>query len=354
MPRLFLALVAFVAMFVSSSAAQDVNVIVPATGDAYWTVLAFSRDGRILREFASISPAAAGQSWEVRVITYRAATGQIIHQENLPPDTRFDSATSDGRTAVIFVDKDPPEARRHFFLLDTDTGETQDIPSAWLNPNDGQPSAAISGDGRLVSTFSDSGPEESPLIVTVYDWQTKKQVARQMAGLPAGGGSDGGVTADGKIEFSYSRSGSDIVDPKTGRLLVQLGTDAFRSADGTWIVEFPFQPYVDPENWPKEVTIKDGENGRVLGRLELELTDDPANAMWRGAFCGPSGRFVAASNDAVLIYQIPSGKRIARFPAESWREAEAKGYPAVTVACSWDGKRIAIRSGARLTLRDVK
>ena len=190
--------------------------------------------------------------------------------------------------------------------------------------------------------------------MTVYDWQSKKQVAKQMDGSPAGGGSDGGVTSDGKIEFSYSRSGSEIVDPKTGRLLVQIGTDAFRSADGAWIVEFPFQAYVDQENWAKEVTIKDGEDGRVLGKLDLQLTDDPANAMWWGAFCGASGRFVAASNDAVMVFQIPSGKRIARFPANDWRDADAKGYRDVAVACSWDGKRVAIRSGARLTLRDVK
>ena len=136
MPRLLLALVALVVVFASSSAAQNVNVIVPATGDAYWTVLAFSQDGRILREIGSMSPAGEGQSWQVGVITYRAATGQIIHQNILPSDTRFVSATSDGRRAVIAVDENQPEARRYFFLLDTDTGETEDIPSAWFNPND--------------------------------------------------------------------------------------------------------------------------------------------------------------------------------------------------------------------------
>jgi outer membrane protein assembly factor BamB len=343
---------AFAALFVSCSAAQDVKV--PAAqgmGDTYWTKLAFSKDGRILREVGSLDARTTRQGWRARADTYDVATGAIIHQRDLQPFTVAYSTTSDGRTVVIAADNDRPDARSHLFLLDTDTGATQDVPANWFDPDEDRPFAAISGDGLLVSAYSEFGPQQSGMLVSVYDWRTKRLVARQTRDEFAGGISDGSVTEDGKIAFSNNRSGSYIVDPKTGQLLVHVGNDAFRSSNGAWVVEFPDQRFADA---PKDVTIKDGENGRVLGKLDLQITDDQAKQRWLGAFCGTSGKFVAASGDIVGVFRIPSGKKIASFPVGSWRDTSAQDYPTLAVACSSNGKRVAIRSGVRLTLHNLK
>lgn len=352
MPRLLLVMVAFVAVFVSCSPAQDVNVsAAQEMGDTYWTHLAFSKDGRILREVGSLDARTTGQGWRARAAAYDVATGAIIHQRDLQPFTVAYSTTSDGRTVVIAADDDRPNARSHLFLLDTDTGETQDVPADWFDPDEDRPFAAISGNGLLVSAYSEWGPQQTGMVVSVYDWQTKKLVARQTRDEFAGGFSDGGVTEDGKIAFSNNRSGSYIVDPKTGQLLVHVGNDAFRSSNGAWVVEFPDQRFADA---PKDVAIKDGENGRVLGKLDLQMTDDQAKQRWQGAFCGTSGKFVAASGDIMEVFRIPSGKKIASFPLGSWRGTNAQDHPTVAVACSSNGRRVAIRSGVRLTLHNLK
>jgi hypothetical protein len=235
--------------------------------------------------------------------------------------------------------------------VDADTGESERIPAEWFDADDKWPSAEISGDGSLVSAYSESGPQESPMVVTLYDWKTKKQVAKQMHGFPAGGAAGGGVTEDGKIEFTYDRSGSDIVDPSTGRALLSAPIDSVRSPDGAWNVDFPATTYTDPGN---EITIRHGDDGRAAGKLDIPVTEEQAGVPWPGAFCGNTGKFVTAIGDTVYVFRIPSGRKIETFAAESWRDPSAQDFPMTSLACSIDGKRLAIGSGARLTVRNLK
>jgi len=354
--RLLLVTVAFAAVIVSAvpgCSAQDVSIpALPGTAQVYRELLAFSTDGRFLREIVPVSSATGTeQLWHARAITYVAATGKVRHVWNLQPDTWCFSATTDGRIAVISADRNRKEGRAHTFLFDTEKGRTEDIPSSWFDADERDPYAAISGDGLLVSAFTESGPGDGPLVVSVYNWRTKRLVAKQATGYPAGGYPSGGVTVDGKIEFSNNRVGSDVVDPKTGRALVSAGPSSLRSPDGAWVVDFPNLLFGDP---PREIVIKNGRNGEVTGKLDLQITDAEENWVWRGAFCGTSGRFIAATNDTVQAFAIPSGKKIADIPSTTWQDTEAmKTEPAVAVACSPNGKRVAIRSGARLTLHDL-
>jgi hypothetical protein len=234
-----------------------------------------------------------------------------------------------------------------------DTGHAQDLPANWFNADDRDLEAQISADGRLVSAYTTSSTENE--LVTVYEWPGKKQVARQTHGFPAGGIASGGVTADGKSEFMNNRTGGDVVDPRTGRLLVNVVPNSYRSVDGAWVVEFPNPDYGGSS---KTIPIKSGLNGELAGQLDIKIASDDEEEAWgwaRGAFCGTSGRFIAASKDTVQAFAIPSGKKIAEFPAKSWQEpASAGGSNLVTVACSLDGQRVAIRNGARLTLHDLK
>jgi hypothetical protein len=56
----------------------------------------------------------------------------------------------------------------------------------------------------------------------------------------------------------------------------------------------------------------------------------------------------------VQAFDIPSGKKIADFLTTTWQDPDAaKTDPTVTVACSSDAKRVAIRTGARLTLHHL-
>jgi hypothetical protein len=354
--RLLLVIVACVAVLVStpfSSTAQDVNfAALPGTADTFRDYLSFSKDGRFLREVVPIKSAGADEVWHVRAITYVPATGKIRRVWNLQPHTTFFSATTDGRILVISVDRDLPEAHAHVFLFDTETGSTQDIPSSWFAADDPDPDAAISGDGRLVSAFSDWGPDNGALVVSVYNWSTKRLVAKQATGYPAGGYSSGSVTVDGKIEFFNNRAGANVVDPKTGRLLISAGPNSLRSEDGAWVVEFPNSMIYESL---REVIIKNGSSGKVVGNLDLQITDDKENWEWgRGAFCGTSGRFIVANNDTVQAFEIPSGKKIADVPKTTWQDADAVNTDrTVTIACSPNGKDVAIRSGVRLTLHNL-
>jgi hypothetical protein len=342
---------ALVAAFCPTSA-QEVSVsAMPGTVDLYQDTLAFSRDGRFLREIASIRSFDTDKFSHVRVNTYVAATGEIRHTWDLQPDTWCFSTTTDGRIAVISADRDRQEGHTHLFLFDTETGRPQDIPSSWYDGDLNNPYAAISGDGRLVSAFSDSGAEDGPLVVTLYNWRTKKVVAKHSEGYPAGGISWGGVTEDGKITFLNNRVGGDVVEPKTGRLLVTVGTNSHRSPDGAWDVEFPNTMYSDA---PLEVIIAN-RRGEVVGKLDIQMTIDNQQN-WSGAraaFCGTSGRFIAATNVTVQAFEIPSGRQIASFPAESWRTTNPENAGVTSVACSLTGRRVAIRSGERLTLHDL-
>jgi hypothetical protein len=192
--------------------------------------------------------------------------------------------------------------------------------------------------------------------VSLYDWQTKKLMAKQVTAYPAGGVLWGGVTADGNIEFVNNRVGGYVVDPKTARVLVKSEPNSHRSPDGAWVVEFPNTMYSDP---PKEVIFENGRRGEVTGKLEVQMADDKELESWswaRGAFCGTSGSFVAAASNTVQLFAIPSGKRLADFPITTWQDDAdpAKTDSTAIVGCSVDGKRVAIRSGKRLTLHDLK
>lgn len=289
----------------------------------------------------------------VRATTYVAATGEIRHVWNLQPDTWCSSATTDGQMAVISVDRGRPERHAHLFLVDTETGQTQDIPSSWFDDDEDNPYAAISRDGQFVSSYSESGPNDSPMVVSVYDWQTKKLVAKQMSGYIAAGGSfGGGVTEDGKIEFFNNRVGGHVVDSKTGRLLVSVGPRSYRSPDGAWDIEFPNPMFEDA---PQKVTILN-RSGEVIGKLDIPIANENREN-WeggRGAFCGTSGRFITTTNNTVQAFEIPSGKQIASFPNATWRAKNPDDGTVTPVACSPSGKRAAIRSGERLTLHDLK
>lgn len=341
---------------VPECAAQDVRVPAsPDTGEAHTISLVFSKEGRLLREIQLLNRPAAVAVWSVRAVTYDAATGSIRHVLNLGPNTWCLSATPDGRTAIISVDRDREDARAHLLLVDMETGQKQDIPSQWFDADDNNPYATISGDGRIISAFTESDQKIGE-VVTLYDWQTKKPVAKQSEGFPAGGFSSGGVTADGKIEFSNNRTGGDVVDPKTGRILVKVGPNSYRSPDGVWVIEFPNTLYGDA---PKEVIIKNGISGEVVRKLELQIADEKERELWawaRGTFCGTSGRFVAAANNTVQVFALPSGKKLADFPLKTWQDDAdpTRTDTAAIAGCSSNGKRVAIRSGTRLTLHDLR
>ncbi len=357
MNRLLFCVVAIAGMLVftaNDTGAQDVAPgALPGTLDLFHDHLAFSKDGRFLREVQQVIRGPGEAFGHVRAITYVAASGAIRHVLNLEPYTWLYSSTTDGRTAVISVGRDRPKTHAHLLLVDLEMGRTQQIPANWFDPGDGNPYAQISGDGRLVSAFSERGPEDAPVVVTVYNWRTKELIAKQSTGLPAGGFIWGGVTEDGQIEFMTNRTGGGILDLKTGRSLTPMDVNAIRSSDGAWVVEFPnFAYYDDPS---RDVTIKDGMNGSQVGKLDLEIPEGEENWGWRGAFCGKSGRFIAATYDTVQAFEIPSGKKIVEFPPATWQDVNAlKADPTVTVACSPNGKRVAIRSGGRLTLHQLK
>jgi hypothetical protein len=352
MLRPLIAAVLVSAALASSTTAQNVDAATAhGPTDMYWTGLAFSKDGRILRETGSLNERTAAQGWRVRISAYDAVTGALISRRDLPPYTSLYSQTSDGRIMLIAADVDKPDAQAHLFLLHTESGETQDIPREWFDADETRPYAAISGDGRLVSTFSEWSPEYPCMLVKIYDWGTKTLVAKQTRGEFAGGFSSGAVTEDGKIAFSNNRSGTYIVDPGTGQTLLHLGNDAFRSPNGQWVVEFPDRFYGDSGT---NVTIRDGENGRVLGNLDLPMSEDEAKKPWQGVFCGASGKFIAATDGIAAVFAIPSGKKIASFSVATWLDASPTGYSSLSVACTSNGKRVAIRSGSRLTFHSMK
>lgn len=343
---LFLALAVFQGIL-PRSAGQEISSTTAGTYDST-AKLAFSKDGQILREFREVSSEDADQFRRVHAITYVLSKGEVSQVWKLQPYTRFCSATSDGRKAIIYVDTPHPDASGHVLLLDTETGRTQDVPNEWFD-NDPHPDAAISGDGRFVSAYSEAGPER-PMVVRIYEWQTKKLVATQMSELiSAGGIFGGGVTEDGKIEFWNNRTGSKIVEPKTGQTLLKFGPNAVRSPDRKWIVELAgyLHGYERPDS-----TVIDGMGGKPLGNLDLKIGNQPA-VSWSGVFCGTSDRMIAWDHDSVLVFDLSSRKQITSIPVEAWRDRNVAD-PNMSVGCSWNGKRFAIRSGGRLTLHDLK
>jgi hypothetical protein len=335
---------------VSKSASQDLNEAGDSENrDAYTVNLAFSKDGRIVREIRTVS----GPIWSVRAISWDVSKGKIRQVFDLGPDTKYFSATSDGRFALISENVDRSEKRVRLFLLDTKTGRTRDIPSDWFDPEDHLPDATISGDGRWVSICSLSGDADAPRVVSVYNWRTRKLVARQATGFSAGGFDGGGVTVDGKIEFTNNRTGTQIVDAKTGRLLVAYGPNSVRSPDGAWVVAFAGYLHGHER---LETSVIDGSNGELRGELDLKIRMQPA-VSWSGVFCGTSGRIIAWDPDDVVAFDLRSRKQIASFPPETWRDKNlpaSPNLPPMAVGCSWTGKRVVIRSGARLTLHGLE
>jgi hypothetical protein len=272
---------------------------------------------------------------------------------NFEFDTEVRAISSDGRKAILATGVCGNEKKLAF--LDTATGQRKEIPSDWYDLTDSDAIAALSGDGRLLSIYSETGPAESPMAVTVYDWPTKTLVAKRTSEwISAGGSFGGGVTADGAVEFDNNRVGRKLVDLKTGRLLGKFGYDSARSPDGAWVVDFPDRNW--NESAPKDVLIKDGTNGHTRGKLNLDsqLTDDDLYGSMTGAFCGNTVRFVVARQQSVSLYSIPSGNLLANFPVSSWRDPKVDDMNVATIACSPTGNRVAILSGSRLTFHDLK
>ncbi len=319
------------------AAARDVRVLPDANSK-----LAFSEDGQLLHAIGT-----------TRAITYSADTGAVASIVNLPPDAEVWSVTSDGGTALLGIRV--AEVNIHLALFETGAGRLQDIPSGWYKPEDSDPTAELSGDGNLVSIYDESGADDGPMTVTVYDWATKTLVVKRTSEfISAGGSFGGGVTPDGAIEFSNNRVGRKIVDLKTGRLLGRFGFLSVRSPDGAWVVEFPDRDW--DESAPLDVLVKDGRTGETRGKLDAQVADDEAHnyGAFDGAFCGTTGRFILARGQRVAIYAIPSGKLLTGFPDESWRDANAGDTDRVAVACSSKGAHVAILSGTRLTFHDLR
>ncbi len=302
--------------------------------------LAFSRDGHVLHAIGS------------RAIAYAAESGDVIGIVALGPDTEVFSVTSDGRTALCAV-RLAGGTRVRLVLVDTETGGRQDIPSSWYGPEYDYRNATFSADGRLVSIYSESGTRESPMAVAVYDWPTKTLVAtRTSEFIAAGGGFGGGVTVDGNVEFVNNRVGRKVVDRQTGRLMGRFGFASVRSPDGAWTVEFPDRSW--NESASRDVLVRDGASGRQRGQLGVQAADAETHGEMTGAFCGTTGRFVLGRGRGVAVYAIPAGTLLASFDAASWRDASATDSDQVSVACAATGARVAILSGDRLTLRDLK
>jgi hypothetical protein len=274
---------------------------------------------------------------------------------NFEFDTEVRAISSDGRKAILATGVCGNEKKLAF--LDTVTGERQEIPSDWYDLTDSDAVGALSGDGRLLSFYSESGPTEAPMMVSIYDWPTKTLVAKRTSVMiSAGGLFGGGVTTDGQVEFVSNRVGRKLVDLKTGRLLGWFGPDSIRSPDGKWVVEFPDLSF--NEKPPKEVLLKDGTNGQTRTKFKLYIGANEMNAeiygTMTGAFCGTTDRFILARSRDVAVYGIPSGEPLANFPPSSWRDPKADDTDRPTVACSPNGTRVAILSGSRLTFHDLK
>ena len=279
--------------------AQDVSVAaVPDPGAVYRYSLAFSKDGQVLREVRLLKSQSDSEVYRVRVVSYDAATGKVRHVFLLQPDTYYLSETTDGRTLLISADRNRDGMPARLFLFDTETEMTQDIPSEWFDSDDHNPYAAISGDGRLVSNYakSDGDDYEPPIAVHLYDWPTKKQIGYSWMTSTVTGEEflEGGVTEDGKFGLTSNLS-YHVTDPTTGQTLGDFGPHSVRSSDGAWAVEFPkllYRQYprsvgcVFPNVHiaPEDVLIKNGMNGKVGGKLDLQMTGEQFNSTWAGAF----------------------------------------------------------------------
>jgi len=315
--------------------AAQPDVSVPPGANAK---LAFSPDSRFLY--------AIGNS----AMTYDFRTGRLLNRMTLKPGTETFSIASDGTTAIL-AERDSG-VHVHLMFFDLGRRKLEPVPSAWYEPVYDGPDVALSADGRLFSVYSESGPSDRPMTVTVYDRSNGKILAKQTSEfISAGGAFGGGITPDGAVEFVNNRAGRKVVDLKTGRLIGRFSFASVRSPDGRWVVEFPNRTW--NESASRDVIIKDGRDGAVIGKLALQVDDDETYGSIHGAFCGLSGRFIAGRGRAVTLYAIPSGAMIANLPVLSWQEHTAHVSDPVYVACSTTGTHTAVLSGNRLTLHDV-
>jgi hypothetical protein len=302
--------------------------------------LAFSENGQLLRMIGN------------RVTTYNATTGTALDNIALDANAQILSIAANGQTVLFAVPISAPAGRVRLRLFDAVTRRIQDLPTDWYSESN-DPIAAISANGRLISTYSDGGPAEQPMVVTVYDWLVKRQVARRTSEyISAGGGLGGGVTVDGVVEFVSNRAGRKLVDLETGRFIGSFGYFAVRSVDGAWVVEFPNRTW--NESAPKDVLVKDGATAAIRGKLALEIADDETHDAVTGTFCGATGWFVLARHGSVAVYSIPSGSLLVEFPPAAWRDTSANRDDRARVACSPTGTRVAILAGTRLTIHDLQ
>jgi hypothetical protein len=286
-----------------------------------------------------------------RALTYNARSAVITNTVDIGPGAQVFSISPAGPTALLGV---LSGTRVRLRLLQLNNGQLRDLPSNWYDADYSGVVAATSGNGRLISIYSENGSADQPMTVTVYNWPAGTLTARRMSEyIAAGGVSGGGITVDGLVEFVNNRTGRKLVDLKTGRSIGVFAFSSLRSPNGAWVVEFPDRTF--NESAPKDVVVKDGATAAVRGRLEAQIEDSEAFAgIVDGAFCGTTGRFVLARHGSVAMYSIPSGSLLANLPAVSWQDTSAAPDDRVHAACSSNGSRIAVLSGNRLTIHELK
>jgi hypothetical protein len=72
------------AALASGSLAQTITIkTTPESAQLYWSALAFSHDGRILREFGSSAPRTSDEGEFVHTTAYDVTTGAVIRTRTL-------------------------------------------------------------------------------------------------------------------------------------------------------------------------------------------------------------------------------------------------------------------------------
>jgi hypothetical protein len=353
---LLLSVVLTASALLSFTAAQTSSQPLTIALDLGSARLAFSSDGSVLRIIGT-SPAQTGttDTQHLRAITYNAATGAVLHAIDLQPGTMALSTTADGRTAIVSSPIAGSNNLTALSLVDTEPGISQPIPTAWYDATDDDPDAELSADGRLISIYSESGPADGPMTVSVYNWPAMTLLAKQTSEYTSAGGAfGGGITPDGRaIEFVNNRAGIKLVDLNTGRDIASFGNDSVFSTNGNWVVVLPDISFLGDDASP-QVLIKDAATGKTLGAINVPVPDDIAYGQMTGAFCGFTNRFIVASGHGDAAYAIPSGALLAAFPSDTWRDPSTANQDQVTVACSPTASRVAILSGTHLTLHVLK
>jgi len=296
------------------------------------TRLAFDRGGAVLRGFGFDS-----------VILYDGISGARAGEQVYGLDTRFVTATQDGGKAVL-------SDSAGYLLLDTATDARERLPAAWFPKSDFhlEHEASLSSDLKLFGVYGCLQDKcDEPMVVEVFDLATKQSVARRTHGfISAGGTFTGGVTEDGRfVEFISNRADRVLVELESGRAGPSFGAQSVRSSDGRWVFDLPnFAEHGD-------MTLRDGRTGRTLVSLG-HMTEVESGEFRSGAFCG-SARLVVGSVDAVMVFALPTGRMVARFPRAQWQEVattpdEEPRSPLVT--CTAAGDRVAVGGRGRVKI----